>query len=255
MQGHIILVELLLDMKVSQEDDQGNTPESYAKKSQHTFAQDWALRIEKQQEKPRARERIIQKLFQLTKSPQTTPDSLKTFIITSKCLDKETWNDCVYYEKGPMGYSCGDILHVCCSTFPDKSFVLWLCARLYFVDNENYGFWRNDLSIKTQPLTRDYLFSVANDKGVNDIIRYLSKQFFDDIRCADPMTYNFVLVSALGIGDRLLETRALILRVLILLQIAHKTDDEFQNLVKHGGSSTYVDEIIRISSTVKNVWL
>ena len=251
MQGHIILVELLLDMKVSQEDDQGNTPESYAKKSQHTFAQDWALRIEKQQEKPRARERIIQKLFQLTKSSQTTPDSLKTFIITSKCLDKETWNDCVYYEKGPMGYSCGDILHVCCSTFPDKSFVLWLCARLYFLDNEHYGFWRNDLAIKTQPLTRDYLFSVAKDKGYNDIVRYLSKQLFVDIRCADPMTYNFVLVSALGIGDSLLETRASILRVLILLQIAKKTNDEFRNLVKRGGSSTYVDEILRISSTVK----
>lgn len=154
-----------------------------------------------------------------------------------------------------MGYSCGDILHECCITFPDKSFVLWLCTRLYFLDNGYCGFWGNDLAIQTQPLTRDYLLSFAKDKGYNDIVRYLRKQWLDDILCVNPMTYNFVLVSAL-FGDRLLETRALILRVLILLQIANKNDDEFRNLVK------FVEEallmLMRFFALVvqlKNVWL
>jgi hypothetical protein len=264
MQGHIMLVELLLDMKVSHKDDKGNTPESYAKKSQHKFAQVWALEKEDQQEKPRDLDRDIQWLLQLTKAPQTTSGSLKTCIITSKCLDKETWRDCdcyVYSEKLPMGYSCGDVLHECCSNFPDTRFVLWLCTRLYFLDDssqyffmEDYSFWGSHQARENglfRELKHGDLLSFATEHDYLDLVSYLQKQWFDDILCDDPMTYNYLLKSALGVGDLLLKTRASILRVLILLQIAYKTDNEFRNLVKRGGSSTDVDEILCISSKVK----
>ena len=107
MQGHIMLVELMLEMKVSPEDEKGKTPEFYAKKSHHRFAQEWGAEREKEQEKPRALEKHIKKLLELVKTPHTTPKSLENFIITSGCFDTEKWIDCDYCssdEKCPMGY-------------------------------------------------------------------------------------------------------------------------------------------------------
>ena len=72
MQGHITLVELMLEMNVSPKDEKGKTPEFYANKSHHRFAQEWGAEREKEQEKLRALEKHIKKLLELVKTPHTS---------------------------------------------------------------------------------------------------------------------------------------------------------------------------------------
>lgn len=262
VQGHIILVELLLDMKVSTKDGKGQSIEFYAKKSQHTVAHEWGAERDKEREKPRALERHIKKLLQLakTKNPHTSSEAMKNLIISSNCLDVEAWLACNYWQfdqKGPMGYSFGEILYECCSNSLNQSFVLWLCTRLYFGNKDEYPyyFWKSNEKAKqehsTRILKRDDLLSFTADKGYLDLANYLQKRWFDKIECYDPLTRDFLLESSLGEGDILLKIRDKLLRAVVLIKMAVISDEMFRNLITHGGRPNDVDEVLRIGVAVK----
>jgi hypothetical protein len=133
-QGHILLADLMKALKIQAEDADEKSVEDYANKSQHKFAREWAA--EREREKPeRALEENIKLLLRLVKEADTRVEELNCFIVSSKCLDVQTWYDCGYSSfdaQGPMECSLGDILHDCCSSeCPGQAFILWLCTRLY----------------------------------------------------------------------------------------------------------------------------
>ena len=66
-QGHILIVDLMLALKVQAEDADEKSVEDYANKSQHKFAREWAA--EREREKPeRALEENIKLLLRLVKA-------------------------------------------------------------------------------------------------------------------------------------------------------------------------------------------
>ena len=92
-QGHVILVESMLALKVQAEDVEGKSAEDYASKSQHHFAQEWAAEREKPADDcplKRALEENIKLLLRLVKAADTRVEALKSFIVSSKCLDVKT---------------------------------------------------------------------------------------------------------------------------------------------------------------------
>jgi hypothetical protein len=274
-QGHIILVELMLALKVQAEDVEGKSAEDYANKSQHTFAQEWAAEREKPAKDcplKRALEENIKLLLQLVKAADARVEALKCFIVSSKCLDVETWRDCGYSSfdaKGPMECSLGDILHDCCSSeSPDQAFILWLCTRLYCFDGKEYSreriheFWGGEYDVYSflhdeenekifQTLNRNDLLSFAENSGYHDIVHYIQQTWFKDIACVDPLTRNLLLKSALGEGELLLRTRAHILRAGIFIKMARILRDAFAKLIMQEGRSAELEEIIRIDVAVK----
>ncbi|KAL3785516.1 hypothetical protein ACHAW5_005270 [Stephanodiscus triporus] len=223
IQGHILLVELLLALKVRTEDGNGKLPEDYAKKSQHKIAQEWA----KERDKPRALEKNIKKLLQLVNVPHVMSESMKSFVITSKCLDTE----CGFVNFDEAGHR---VCHL------------------------RYDFWRSnetnpkaDQEQLSRILNRDELLSFAASKGYCDLANYLQLRWFNEINCVDPLSRNFLLKSAFCKGDRLLEICALVLRVVLLVEMALISDDSFRSLINHGGSPNELDTILRIGAAVK----
>ena len=261
IQGHIILVELLLDMRVSTKDGKGKSIEFYAKKSVHKFAQEWGAERDKEQGKLHAFERRIKKLLQLAKTPQTSSEAIKNFIVSSSCLDVEAWLACdcwQFDQKGPMGYSFGEILHECCSNSSDEIFALWLCTRLYFgnkLRHSTYDFFKSSEKAKqehsTRILKRDDLLSFTKEKGYLDLASYLQTRWFEKIECYDPLTYNFLLESAIGESNLLLKIRDILLRATVMIKMTGISDKMFRNIITHGGSPIDVDEVLRIGIAVK----
>jgi len=254
--GHIFLAEMMLVLQVPAEDSKGKLPDQYAKRSQHEFVKQWAI----EREKPFTLERDIKTLLHLVKATDTTPEKLKHFINTSKCLEAETWDECEYSivarddemeeetdMKGPMGYSLGEVLREC-SRFSDQGFVLWLCNMIYFQNNSDV-FWG---SRKKKTLSCDNLLSFAESEGYHDLAKYLQKRWLKDISCVDPLTRNFLLESALGKGTLLLGIIwAKMLRAIILLEMIEVLSDTFRELIQQGGGQNELHELLCMDIAVK----
>ena len=275
-QGHIFLADMLLALKyhfesgkepvypvhinllsIQIKDTKGKLPEFYAKKSPHDFVQDWAAK----RNKPCALEKDIKKLLQLVNENDTPVDKLKQFIITSKCLDPETWQDCDYGyidEKSSMGRSFGDVLQECCSECPNADFGDWLCTQLYFKDdryffgNAPYGLSKLERAKKLIILNKDDLLFFATENGHNDLINYLSKdrKWLNNISCADPATVSLLLERALS-GEPLTRVRAKLLYSSVLCKTARLSDDEARNILLRGGQPDKLDEVLQVGTETK----
>jgi len=274
-EGHIFLADFLLALKyhfesgkqcmntweinllsIQIKDTKGKLPEFYAKKSPHEFVKEWAAK----REKPLVLEKNIKKLLQLVNENDTPMDKLKQFIISSKCLDPETWHDCDSIDKkSSTGRSFGDVLQECCSKCSDADFFDWLCTRLYFMDNcyffgneaYNYSFSNLERAQELVKLNKDDLLLFATENGHNDLVNYLSKGGkWLNITCPDPATVSFLLKRALSC-EPLDRVRAMILYASTLCKIAELSDDEARNILQRGGQSDELDEVLQIGNETK----
>ena len=274
-EGHIFLSDMLLALKyhfesgkeplhphhinllsIQIKDAKGKLPEFYAKKSSHEFVKDWAAK----RSKPLLLEKNIKKLLQLISANDTPVDKLKQFIITSKCLEPDVWQDCDYGsidEKSSMG-SFGEVLCECCSKCPDAEFVDWLCTRLYLKDksyffgNEPYGIRNLERAKKLIILNKNDLLLFATKNGHNDLVNYLSKgmKWLDNIACPDPTTVSLLLKRALS-GEPLTRVREILLFASTLCKIAELSDDEARNILLRGGQLEELDEVLQIGIETK----
>jgi len=275
-EGHIFLADMLLALKyhfdsgkepvysiyidllsIQIKDTKGKLPEFYAKKSPHDFVKEWAAK----REKPLILEKNVKKLLQLINENGTPVDKVKQFIITSKCLDPETWHDCDSIDvKNSTGRSFGEVLKECCSKCPDADFADWLCTRLYFMDNcyffgneaYNYNFSNLERAQELVILNNDDLLLFATENGHNDLVNYLSKggKWLDNITCPDPTTVSLLLKRALT-GEPLDRVRAMILYASTLCKIAELSDDEARNILLRGGKPKELDEVLQIGNETK----
>jgi len=277
-EGHIFLADFLLALKyhfesrkrcmntweinllsIQIKDTKGKLPEFYAKKSPHEFVKEWAAK----REKPLVLQRNIIKLLKLlVNENDTSVDKVKQFIIISKCLDPESWKECKYYlfdEKHHMGVSFGDVLRECCSKCPHADFVDWLCTRLYFKDNSDFfGIERfgnkSERPVELVLLSYDDLLLFAEANNCDDLAGYISrgKQWLKDMSCADPATVDLLLTTALS-GEPLTRVRAKLLQASILAMIARYADKEVRSILKRGGRSEELDEVLQVGEIVKQV--
>jgi hypothetical protein len=124
--GHLHAFDLLIDLKVPLEDKKGKLPEDYAKKSQYEFVRKWAA----DRAKPQALLKDIERLHRQVEERKSLSQR-KGFIVSSKCLDIDTWRacDCCFFDEKLMGLSFRDVLHGCCKN-SDFELAKWICFRL-----------------------------------------------------------------------------------------------------------------------------
>ncbi|KAL7543061.1 hypothetical protein ACHAXR_012566 [Thalassiosira sp. AJA248-18] len=259
-QGHLFLVNLMLALNVPEVDKKGRLPEQYAKKSKHAFVQDWAA----EREIPRTLEKNIKKLLHLINMKETSVEKLKQYVISSKCLDVETWMNCKFFNfgaPGPLGFSFGDVLRECCGSVPNEDFGMWICTRLYFSTSERsfYGsqFWKDEScrNTRVKQLTCNDLITFAIDHGYGDLLKYLSQRLFKNVSCIDPATESFfhALMPSLNGGDFVLEVRAKILHILALQEIADCSYRAVIGLLQQGGQPNELHELLCLCSDAKKV--
>lgn len=248
--GHIHVCDLLIALNVQLNDKKGKLPEDYAKKSRHEFVQKWAA----SRAKPQALERDIKKLFHLIEE-KGCAQQIKDFIIASKCLEIDTWQSCEYYTydtNGPMGLSLGQVLHRCCENL-DIQLATWLCIRYYFYQGSysSYfdSFWGRMEQEERIKLSRDDLVSSVS----SDFASLLQRPCFKDVSCSDPLTKNFMLVSALE-NERLVHVRTIIFRIDLLLKIIDASKESMRGILNRGGRVDALGELFSIhSSAIKAV--
>jgi len=151
-------------------DAKGKLPVYYAERSLHKFIRDWAAKFNKKRGEGSALEKSIKTLLDLMDDSASTQQQIKDFIVSSKCLDIDTWQACKYYQydtKGPMGLSFGDVINRCCKN-TDNQLVMWICFRIYL--NKTCSFWhiRYGHNWEREMLSQDDLVSFCRDRGYND---------------------------------------------------------------------------------------
>lgn len=248
--GHLILCDMLVDLEVQLEDENGKYPEDYGKESEHEFVRDWAEETAKRKEAPRALEKNIKKLFSKLGARKSSPRQLKGFLLSSKCLDIDTWKKCGYktYDvQGPLGYSFVDAVNKFCKAV-DLELATWFCVRMHFYDSREIDypeFWGSLEKESSRNLTIDELLSFATERGYEDLERHLKKEWFKDVSCKDTLSskYDSILKLALGDEKRLVEVGAVILRVKILLEIAEESRTSFKHILIRGGKADELREV------------
>ncbi|KAL7552190.1 hypothetical protein ACHAWF_015405 [Thalassiosira exigua] len=244
---------MMLALKVPEVDKSGRLPVYYAKKSKHKFVRDWAA----ERKKPLTLERNVKKLLRLINTKEATYGQLKSFITSSLCFDTETWSDCGFRtidDKGPLGYSFGDLLNECCSKCQDRDVIFWLCSRLYF-SNEDFNcdvFWRAHHFAKKKKLSRDDLLAFAENRGYDDIAHYLPHKYFKKLSLVDPEYRHSLLNTTLSNDELLQEVRVKILRRIVLQEITQVSDTEYMDFFERGSDSPdELDEILQMNSKAK----
>ncbi len=250
--GHLYACDLLIALKVPLEDEDGKLLEYYAEKSHHEFVRKWAA----DRAKPQALLKDVAKLLSLV-GERKSASRIKDFIISSKCLDIDTWNACGCYkfDEQLAGVSFQFVIYACCK-YSDIELVQWICSRLYFfhAGYSKHFFVKNAhdcifyITDCTKPLVRDDLISFAKERGYDDIVSHLQGKWFKGISCADPLTHNSILESALVGDDRLVDIRAVILRIDVLACIAKASRSTMTDILMKGGRVNELGELFRINS-------
>ncbi|KAL7456712.1 hypothetical protein ACHAWC_009869, partial [Mediolabrus comicus] len=257
--GHINVCDLLIDLNVELEDKKGKLPEDYAKKSRHKFVREWAA----DRAKPQALEKDIKKLFHLIEEKRCALQQIKDFITASKCLEIDTWKSCDCYsydENGPMGLSLGQVLHKCCEN-SDIQLATWLCIRYYFHESSYssynsycYSFWGHMEQKERIIISQDYLVSFADERGYDELVNQLQRPWFKDVSCSEPLTKNFMLVSALSENEHLVDVRDIIFRIDLLLKVIKAAKKSMREILERGGRVDALGELFSIhSSAIKAV--
>eukprot|EP00986_Skeletonema_menzelii_P020165 scaffold30419_cov154-Skeletonema_menzelii.AAC.1 len=240
--GHLHACDLLICLKVPLEDVNGRLPESYAQKSQHDFVRKWAA----ERAKPQSLLRDVAKLISQVEE-QKSVSQIMDYIISSKCLDIDTWQKCNRKtSRDKLGdLSFRDVIHLCCKN-ADIELVKSICVRLYF-GSLNYSlkeFWDQDTALRdAKRLSRDDLLSFAKLRGYDDLVRYIQEKWFNDISCEDPLTHNSMLESSLGGNVYLVDVRAAILRLDVLANIVSDSNSAMADILMRGGK---VDELVEL---------
>ena len=246
--GHLHACDLMIDLKVPLEDKKGKLPEDYAKKSRHEFVRKWAA----SKAKPQALKKHVTKLLRQVEE-QKSVSQIKDFIISSKCLDMDKWRSCGIRnsQETLLGISFQEVLHGCCKC-SDIELVRWVCLRLYYCcSNHDYfaeAFW-GDCGKKL--LSRNDIVSFARERGYDDLVGRLQGKWLKDVSCNDPLVRNPVLKSALGGDERLVDVRAVALRIDALVNVAQTTREAIEDILLKGGRVVDLEEVFKINAATR----
>eukprot|EP00985_Skeletonema_marinoi_P006234 scaffold2699_cov140-Skeletonema_marinoi.AAC.8 len=249
--GHLHACGLLMGLKVPLEDKKGKLPDDYAKKSKYEFVREWAA----DRAKPQALKKAVKKLIRQVEE-QKSVSQIKHFIISSKCLDIDNWCSCNWYsfDEELLDISFRDALHSCCK-HSDIELAKWICFRLYFSRGYAGNFWDRDRNDRAQNdeelLSRDDLVSFARERGYDDLVDQIQWKWFKDISCSDPLTRDSILESALGGDERMVDVRAAILRIDILVNVAKSSFSAIKDILQRGGRVDELGELLRINASAR----
>ena len=130
-----------------------------------------------EREKPQALEKMIKKLFKFLASESVTTEEKQKYILDSKCLRIEVWNDGgirLHDEKTPSGFTFDQVLAQCYKG-EGPEFALWLCKLAYFANGpyqyDAYMFWgrHEEAEYKTNEA-----LAVAREHNQEDLVNFLS---------------------------------------------------------------------------------
>eukprot|EP00984_Skeletonema_dohrnii_P014066 scaffold5878_cov108-Skeletonema_dohrnii-CCMP3373.AAC.2 len=276
--GHLDLCDLLIRLKGRQEglqyapnldlhldtckDEKGKTLEYYARNSEHEFVRKLTTAAAVDMEKKNRQldlEKNITKLFDIINNEPIEHVQVQDFIISSKCLDLETWDRfCSRFdEKSPMDYSFEDVIKKCCKKV-DHELARWICTQILCSPRSFYlceQFWGVTEGAKMiVVLSRDDLISLAEDRGLGDLLIHLQKKWFKDVSCGVPLLYKRIFESALG-GERALEVRAAHLCADALVEIANICRITILGTFGKGGKVCEIRELLSIYSSVRETYM